>query len=86
MLSTPPKRSSTAVIAVHLKGHFAHHEACRGVLATKSKAGEAVDARIITPSRVPGCRAVWAQANYSAAKAGIAALTLVAAAEMSRIG
>jgi NAD(P)-dependent dehydrogenase (short-subunit alcohol dehydrogenase family) len=52
----------------------------------KSKAGETVDARIINTSSGAGLQGSVGQANYSAAKAGIAALTLVASAEMGRYG
>ncbi len=75
-----------AVIAVHLKGHFATMKHASTYWRAKSKAGEAVDARIINTSSGAGLQGSVGQANYSAAKAGIAALTLVAAAEMSRIG
>ena len=51
-----------------------------------SKAGETVDARIINTSSGAGLQGSVGQGNYSAAKAGIAALTLVAAAEMGRYG
>ena len=51
-----------------------------------SKAGQAVDARIINTSSGAGLQGSVGQANYSAAKAGIAAMTLVASAEMGRYG
>ena len=54
--------------------------------ASRSKAGDAVDARIINTSSGAGLMGSVGQGNYSAAKAGIAALTLVAAAEMARYG
>ncbi len=75
-----------AVIRVHLKGHFclARHacEYWRG----RSKAGQAVDARIINTSSGAGLRGSIGQSNYSAAKAGIATLTLIQAAELGRYG
>jgi len=75
-----------AVIDVHLKGHFClSRHACehwRG----QSKAGEAVDARILNTSSGAGLQGSVGQATYSAAKAGIAALTLVQAAELGRYG
>jgi len=75
-----------AVIRVHLKGHYAvAHHACawwRG----RSKAGQAVDARIVNTSSGAGLQGSVGQSAYSAAKAGIAALTLVQAAELSRYG
>jgi hypothetical protein len=51
-----------------------------------SKEGKTVDARIINTSSGAGLQGSVGQGNYSAAKAGIAALTLVAAAEMGRYG
>jgi NAD(P)-dependent dehydrogenase (short-subunit alcohol dehydrogenase family) len=75
-----------AVVRVHLKGHFAtlHHAAqyWRG----QTKLGAAVDARIINTSSAAGLQGSFGQGNYSAAKAGITALTLVAAAELGRYG
>jgi NAD(P)-dependent dehydrogenase (short-subunit alcohol dehydrogenase family) len=75
-----------AIIRVHLKGHFclARHacEYWRG----RSKAGEAVDARIINTSSGAGLQGSIGQSSYSAAKAGIATLTLIQAAELGRYG
>jgi len=76
-----------SVIAVHLKGHFAvlHHAAA--YWKQKAKAGEQVAASVINTASASGTFAVNAgQANYGAAKAGIAALTLVAAEELERYG
>ncbi len=74
------------VIRVHLKGHFAmlHHAAAhwRGVV----KAGGRVSGRVINTSSGAGLFGSVGQANYSAAKAGIASMTLVAAAELARYG
>jgi NAD(P)-dependent dehydrogenase (short-subunit alcohol dehydrogenase family) len=75
-----------AVVAVHLKGHAAlTHHACaywRG----KAKAGEATAGRIINTSSEAGLYGLKGQANYAAAKAGIAALTQVTAREMAKYG
>jgi NAD(P)-dependent dehydrogenase (short-subunit alcohol dehydrogenase family) len=75
-----------AVIRVHLKGHFAtlHHAAA--YWRSRSKAGEPVDARVVNTSSGAGLLGSVGQGNYSAAKAGIAGLTLVAAAELGRYG
>jgi NAD(P)-dependent dehydrogenase (short-subunit alcohol dehydrogenase family) len=75
-----------AIQRVHLKGHFciARH-ACDHWRA-ESKAGRAVDARIINTSSGAGLQGSIGQSAYSAAKAGIAALTLVQAAELARYG
>jgi NAD(P)-dependent dehydrogenase (short-subunit alcohol dehydrogenase family) len=69
-----------AVTAVHLKGHFATMRHAGAYWRARSKAGETVDARIINTSSGAGLQGSVGQATYSAAKAGIAALTLVAAA------
>lgn len=76
-----------AVVAVHLKGHAAvlHHAAAHW--KQRSKAGETVDAAVINTSSSSGVTLPNAgQANYGAAKAAIAALTLVAADELGRYG
>jgi NAD(P)-dependent dehydrogenase (short-subunit alcohol dehydrogenase family) len=75
-----------AVQRVHLKGTFAttHHAANHW--RELSKRGESVDARIVNTSSGAGLAGSIGQANYSAAKAGIAAFTLVAAAELGRYG
>src|SRR5215813_8577223 len=75
-----------AVIAVHLKGHFATMRHAASYWRGLSKEGKTVDARIINTSSGAGLQGSVGQANYSAAKAGIAAMTLVAAAEMGRYG
>jgi len=76
-----------SVIAVHLKGHAAtlHHAAA--YWKAQSKAGEPVNAAVINTASASGTFMPNAgQANYGAAKAGIAALTLVAADELERYG
>jgi NAD(P)-dependent dehydrogenase (short-subunit alcohol dehydrogenase family) len=74
------------VIRVHLKGHFAcsHHAAVywRG----RAKAGEDVYGRIINTASESGLFGNAGQANYGAAKAGIAALTIIMARELERYG
>ena len=75
-----------AVIKVHLRGTFAtsHHAAV--YWREKSKAGEAVDARIINTSSSSGIYGNVGQTNYGAAKAGIAAFTIISAMELQRYG
>ena len=75
-----------AVQRVHLKGHFCISRHACDHWRAESKAGRAVDARIINTSSGAGLQGSVGQATYSASKAGIAALTLVAAAEMGRYG
>ncbi|MGA3352308.1 MAG: SDR family oxidoreductase [Acidimicrobiales bacterium] len=75
-----------AVIAVHLKGHFAptHHAAA--YWRDRSKSGAELHARVINTSSPSGVFGNVGQANYGAAKAGIAGLTLIAAQELGRYG
>jgi NAD(P)-dependent dehydrogenase (short-subunit alcohol dehydrogenase family) len=75
-----------AVIRVHLKGHFCTARHAGKYWRDKSKAGETVDARIINTSSGAGLQGSVGQSAYSAAKGGIASLTLVQAAEMGRYG
>ena len=86
MLANTSEDEFDAVIAVHLKGHFATLRHAGSYWRTLSKEGKSVDARIINTSSGAGLQGSVGQGNYSAAKAGIAALTLVAAAEMGRYG
>jgi NAD(P)-dependent dehydrogenase (short-subunit alcohol dehydrogenase family) len=75
-----------AVIRVHLKGHAAPSRHAAAYWRDRAKAGEAVDARIVNTSSGAGLLGSIGQAAYSAAKGGIAALTLVQAAELGRYG
>ncbi len=86
MIANTSEAEFDAVIAVHLKGHFATMRHAASYWRGLSKAGNPVDARIINTSSGAGLQGSVGQGNYSAAKAGIAALTLVAAAEMGRYG
>ncbi|MBV9090543.1 MAG: SDR family oxidoreductase [Mycobacteriaceae bacterium] len=73
-----------AVVRVHLKGHMAPLKHAAQHWRAQKKAGRTVDARVINTSSAAGLQGSVGQGNYSAAKAGIAALTLVAAAELGR--
>ncbi|MEM8606920.1 MAG: SDR family oxidoreductase [Myxococcota bacterium] len=75
-----------AVIRVHLKGHFCVSRHATAYWRQQVKAGEHVDARIINTSSGAGVLGSVGQSSYSAAKAGIATLTLVQAAELGRYG
>jgi NAD(P)-dependent dehydrogenase (short-subunit alcohol dehydrogenase family) len=75
-----------AVMKVHLKGHFCTARHAAQYWRDQSKAGETVDARIINTSSGAGLQGSVGQSAYSAAKGGIASLTLVQAAEMGRYG
>ncbi|MFJ6831178.1 SDR family oxidoreductase [Streptomyces sp. NPDC091209] len=75
-----------AVLRVHLKGHFLPLRHAAAHWRSEAKAGRAPDARVVNTSSGAGLLGSVGQGNYSAAKAGIVALTLVAAAEMGRYG
>jgi len=74
------------VMRVHLRGHFCLANLLGKQWRDAAKAGRAVDARIINTSSGAGLQGSVGQSNYAAAKAGIAALTLVQAAELGRYG
>jgi NAD(P)-dependent dehydrogenase (short-subunit alcohol dehydrogenase family) len=76
-----------AVIKVHLKGTFAptHHAAVHW-RAMQKQSGAGVDARIVNTSSSSGLFGNIGQSNYGTAKAGIAALTIIAARELARYG
>jgi NAD(P)-dependent dehydrogenase (short-subunit alcohol dehydrogenase family) len=73
-----------AVINVHLKGTFAPARHAVGYWRERHKAGDPVSGRIINTSSVSGIYGNPGQTNYGAAKAGIAAFTVIAALEMAR--
>jgi NAD(P)-dependent dehydrogenase (short-subunit alcohol dehydrogenase family) len=76
-----------AVLRVHLKGHFCTLRHAAGYWRARGKAGEEVKASVINTASASGTYLPNAgQVNYGAAKAGIAAVTLVAAAELGRYG
>jgi len=75
-----------AVIRVHLRGHFCTSRHAAEYWRGQSKAGKAVDARIINTTSGAGLQGSVGQSAYSTAKGGIATLTLVQAVEMARIG
>jgi NAD(P)-dependent dehydrogenase (short-subunit alcohol dehydrogenase family) len=74
------------VVNVHLKGHFCPTRHAAAYWRSRSKAGDEVDARIINTASPSGLYGNVGQANYGAAKAGIAGFTLVCALELGRIG
>ncbi|MCP1603912.1 SDR family oxidoreductase [Pseudomonas citronellolis] len=75
-----------AVMNVHLKGHFCIASHAVRHWREQVKQGAKVQARLINTSSGAGLQGSIGQSNYSAAKGGIAALTLVQAAELARYG
>jgi NAD(P)-dependent dehydrogenase (short-subunit alcohol dehydrogenase family) len=71
-----------AVIAVHLKGHYC----CARPFATYIRQNNRTNCRIINFSSTSGLFGNFGQANYGAAKAGIAGFTRVLALELAKYG
>ncbi|MGD9704706.1 MAG: SDR family oxidoreductase [Acidimicrobiia bacterium] len=75
-----------AVVRVHLRGMFCPVRHAVDHWRAMTKAGTPVAARVVTTSSGAGLFGSVSQANYSAAKAGIAGFTIVAAKELARYG
>ncbi len=75
-----------AVIAVHLKGHFCPTRMAAAYWREQSKAGQDVNASIVHTSSTSGLLANPGQANYGAAKSGIATFSQICAKELGRYG
>ncbi len=75
-----------AVVRVHLRGTFAPSRWAAAYWRERAKAGETNDARIINTTSSSGIYGNAGQTNYGAAKAGIAAFTVIAAKELERYG
>jgi len=76
-----------AVIKVHLKGTFSPAHFAAAYWRDRCKAvGGGVDARLINTTSISGIFGNAGQTNYGAAKAGIAAFTVIAARELARYG
>ncbi len=86
MLVNTAEEEWDAVIRVHLKGHFAPLRHAGAYWRGESKAGRPRAARVVNTSSGAGLQGSIGQTTYSTAKAGIAGMTLVAAAELQRYG
>ncbi len=86
MLTNMTEEEWDAVIKVHLKGTFGPARWAAAYWREQVKAGETIDARIINTTSVSGIYGNPGQTNYGAAKAGIAAFTVIAALELARYG
>ena len=86
MLVSMSEQEFDDVVAVHLKGTFnvSHHAS--NLWRERSKTGVVVDRSLVNTSSGSGLHGNVGQTNYAAAKAGIAAMTLVAAQELERYG
>ena len=86
MMANMSEEEWDAVIKVHLKGTFAPSHFAAAYWRDRQKAGHPVDGRIINTSSVSGIYGNIGQTNYGAAKAGIAAFTVISALELARYG
>jgi NAD(P)-dependent dehydrogenase (short-subunit alcohol dehydrogenase family) len=86
MMTNMTEAEWDAVIKVHLKGTFAPAHFAAAYWRDRSKAGQPVDGRIINTTSVSGLYGNIGQSNYGAAKAGIAAFTVIGALELARYG
>ena len=86
MFANATEEEWEAVTRVHLKGHFAVARWAAASWRDRAKEGEAIDARIVNTTSGAGLLGSVGQSVYSAAKAAIAGLTLVQAAELARYG
>lgn len=75
-----------AVVDVHLKGTFCPSRWAAAYWREQAKAGRKLSAAIVNTSSTAGLHGNWGQSNYAAAKAGVAAMTLVHAKELARYG
>src|SRR3974390_2044029 len=75
-----------AVIAVHLKGAFGPTRHAAAYWRDQAKAGTPVQARVVNTSSPSGIFGNAGQTNYGAAKAGIAAFTIICGLELGRYG
>jgi NAD(P)-dependent dehydrogenase (short-subunit alcohol dehydrogenase family) len=75
-----------SVIHVHLKGHFSPTRHAAAYWREQTKAGHEVKASVINTSSTSGLLGNPGQSNYGAAKAGIAAFTVICAQELGRYG
>jgi NAD(P)-dependent dehydrogenase (short-subunit alcohol dehydrogenase family) len=87
MLTNMDENEWDAVIKVHLKGTFAPSRHAAAYWRDESKRlGGPAKGRIITTTSTSGIYGNVGQTNYGAAKAGIAAFTIIAARELARYG
>ena len=89
MLVNMTEEEWDAVISVHLKGTFGpsrHAASYWRAMSKQNDDGKPVMGRIINTSSTSGLYGNIGQTNYGAAKAGIAAFTVIAARELARIG
>ena len=86
MLVNMSEQEWDLVMKVDLKGHFVPLRHAAAYWKDQAKGGNQLQARVVNTSSGAGLMGSVGQGNYSAAKAGVVAMTQVAAVEMSRFG
>jgi NAD(P)-dependent dehydrogenase (short-subunit alcohol dehydrogenase family) len=86
MLTNMEESEWDAVIAVHLKGVFAPTRHAAAYWREQTKAGTPVAGRVVNTSSPSGLFGNAGQTNYGAAKAGVAAFTIICGLELVRYG
>jgi NAD(P)-dependent dehydrogenase (short-subunit alcohol dehydrogenase family) len=86
MLVNMSEEEWDSVVHVHLKGHFVPTRHAAAHWREQAKAGATVRASVVNTSSTSGLLGNPGQSNYGAAKAGIAAFTVIAAQELGRYG
>ena len=86
MLVNMSEEDWDSVIHVHLKGHFLPTRFAAAYWREQVKQGRELKASVVNTSSTSGLLGNPGQTNYGAAKAGIAAFTVIAAQELTRYG
>lgn len=86
MIFSMSEEDFDSVIRVHLKGTFAPTRHAAEYWRAQSKAGNQPRASIVNTASGAGLQGNVGQTNYGAAKAGIAAMTIINSLELARYG
>ncbi len=86
MLFNMSEEEWDTVVHVHLKGHFLPTRHVTAYWRERAKAGETIPRAVVNTTSTSGLIGNPGQSNYGAAKAGIAAFTVIAARELDRYG
>ena len=84
MLFNMSEEEWDAVVDVHLKGAFSPTRHAAAYWRDRAKAGTPIKARVVNTSSPSGIFGNAGQTNYGAAKAGIAAFTIICGLELGR--
>jgi NAD(P)-dependent dehydrogenase (short-subunit alcohol dehydrogenase family) len=86
MLVNMSEQDWDSVIHVHLRGHFVPTRHAAAYWRQRTKDGHEVKASVVNTSSTSGLLGNPGQANYGAAKSGIASFSVIAAEELGRYG